>query len=93
MLSYGFGPKSPSLVQIVYRSYSKISETLGLSLGLNHSPGLSLSLENTHFPGLGLSLSLEYSWIRVSVSLVETVPAQSRSRTLETGLADPKILF
>ena len=54
ILSYGFGPKSSSLVQIVYRTYSKISKSL--SLGLDHFPGLGLSLENTHFSGLGLSL-------------------------------------
>ena len=55
--------KSSSFVQIVYRSYSKISETLGLSLGLDHFPGLGvgLSLENTYVPGLGIGLSLEYS--------------------------------
>ena len=63
--------KSLSSVQIVYRSYSKISETLGL----NHFPGLGL--ENTHFPGL--SLSLEYLSMGVSVSLVETIPVQSQS--------------
>ena len=95
ILSYGFGPKSSSLVQIVYRTYSKISKSLGLSLGLDHFPGLGLglSLENTHFPGLGLGLSLEYSWIRVSVSLVEIEPAQSWSGTLKSGLADLKIPF
>ena len=36
-----------------------ISETLGLSIGLDHFPGLGL--ENTHFPGFGFGLSLEYS--------------------------------
>ena len=76
-----------SKFQIVYRIYSKISETIGLSL--DHFP--CLGLENTHFSGLGL----EYSQIRVSVLLVETAPAQSLSRfqTLKTGLADTKILF
>ena len=58
MLSYGFGPKSSRLVQIVYRSYRKISKSL--SLCLDHFSGLglglSLSLENTYFLGLGLSL-------------------------------------
>ena len=80
ILGYGFGPKSSSLVQIVYRTYSKISKSLGLSLGLDHflGLGLGLSLENTHFPDLGLSL--EYLW-RVSVSLVETVSLQSRSQS------------
>ena len=80
ILRYGFGPKSSRLVQIVYRSYRKISE----SLGLDHFPGLGLSLENTYFPGLGLSL--EYLWTRVSVSLVETVSLQSRSRLLRLYL-------
>ena len=71
---------------LVYRSYRKISKSLGLSLGLDHFPGLGLglSLENTYFPGLGLSL--EYSWTRVSVSLVETVSLQSRSRLLRLYL-------
>ena len=80
ILSYGFGPKSSSLLQIVYRSYRKISETLGL----DHFPGLSLGIENTHFPGLGLSL--EYLWLRVSDSLVETVSLQSRSCLLRLYL-------
>ena len=42
---------------------TEISETLGLSLGLDHFPGLGLglSLENTHFSGLRLGLSLEFS--------------------------------
>ena len=78
-----FWSKSP---KNLWMSISEISETL--SLGLDHFPGLGLGLENTHFPGLGLGLSLEYSWIRVSVSLVETVFLRSRSRTLKTGLAD-----
>ena len=71
ILSYCFGPKSSSLFQIVCRS-----------LGLDRFSGLGL--ENTHFTGLGLSL--EYSWIRVSVSLVETVSLQSRSRLLRLYL-------
>ena len=44
-----------------YNTIPEISETLGLSLGLDHFPGLDLGLENAHFPGLGLGLSLEYS--------------------------------
>ena len=67
-----------SKFQIVYRIYSKISETIGLSL--DHFP--CLGLENTHFSGLGL----EYSQIRVSVLLVETVSLQSRSRLLRLYL-------
>ena len=54
ILRYNFGPKSSRFVQIVYRSYRKISKSLSLSF--DHFLGLGLSLENTYFPGLGLSL-------------------------------------
>ena len=47
-------------------------------------PFSGLGRENTHFSGL----SLEYSWIRVSVLLVETVPAQSRSNITKIILLD-----
>ena len=53
------GEMFPIALQLVYRSYRKISKSLGLSLGLDHFPGLGLSLKNTNFPGLGLGLSLK----------------------------------